>query len=92
MIPTVEKGTEKTWNLSVNPKSILALIPDEAFEKLSVVAAFSEFQQLPGWGLKHSDAFNGIERPAFEHAPCVVRSNPVVLGFDGKWAVAGLPE
>ena len=86
MIKLVDKGKTHIWNLTVDPKTILALLPNTKFDELSIVAAFSESQhQLPGMSdiERNLKFYSKLEGPQV-----VIRSNPVKMTFDGKtWSV-----
>lgn len=88
MIMLVEKGKARTWKLTVDSKTILALLSSTGVEELTVVAAFSEYQQTYPGGMFGEDG-----KPAFSDGftgpPIVIRSNPVTVTYDGRiWKLA----
>lgn len=81
------KGGLYELNLTVDPSSIIALIPSTNFNELVIVASFGEYQhEAPR--LKQ----NGAERPPisedYSGPPIIVRSNEVRLRRSGmEWTV-----
>ncbi|MCB1134006.1 MAG: hypothetical protein KDN05_23000, partial [Verrucomicrobiae bacterium] len=93
----VEKGGSVTWDLAVDPESILRLVGKRKFDRLSIVAAFSEHRQDPigffsdpKWSQECiARQFPGTESMPEAPPPIVVRSKEVALKFDGNsWAEA----
>ncbi len=88
MTKLVDKGRAHAWQLNVDPKTILSLLEGAEFHELTVVAAFSEYQQIYPGGM-----FDDKGKPAlsdgFTAPPIVIKSNPVKVTYDGKtWRIA----
>jgi hypothetical protein len=88
MTKLVDKDKALAWHLTVDPKTILSLLQGAELERLTVVAAFSEYQQTYPGGILDDDG-----KPAFSDGftgpPIVIKSNPVTMTYDGKtWRIA----
>lgn len=90
MVPLVEKGGTKTWNLKANALSLRSLLPDSRPHELAVAAAFSNRQHegyFEGAPMERGNLHGG---PNGEDRPQVlVRSGAARLKWDGtNWGVA----
>ena len=87
MTELVEKGTVRTWAMKVETGSILALLPNDRPQMVSVVAAFGERQHTPFFDWPELVAGNPVfgEMGAAGYVPHVaVRSNVVHLRWTGE--------
>jgi len=88
MTKLVDKGKTHAWELTVDPKTILPLLQDTEFELLTIVAAFSEYQQTYPGGIPNDEGKPGFS-DGFTGPPIVIKSNPITVAYDGKtWRIA----